>query len=90
MSRTQLDNNTGSEIETGPNQNEEPKSPETQQLVYTRRYPRIGGQFQTRIPKDEPSCRPVPDRFSVDYPHLSMKEADIDQGNSVLSKDGGR
>jgi hypothetical protein len=87
MRRTQSDN-PGSEGEVEPKQDEEPKSPEKQ--LYPRRFPRIGSQFQTRISKDtaEPTGRPVPDRFSVDFPHLSVKDAD--SGQDPLSTDNGR
>jgi hypothetical protein len=92
MRRIQPDNpnNAGSVTEIEPKQDEEPKSSETHQLLYTRRFPRIGSQFQTRITKDEPSCRPLPDKFSLDYPHLSMKEVDMVQEYNALCKGDGR
>ncbi len=52
---------------------ESPRSPEKQ--VIPRRFPRIGGQFQTRIAKStEPLNRPAPDRMSTAYPNVTERE----------------
>jgi hypothetical protein len=42
-----------------------------------RRFPRVGAQFQTRISKSiGQSIRPIPERMSVDFPHISEKDSE--------------
>jgi hypothetical protein len=55
---------------------ESPKSPSSQ--VIPRRFPRIGSQFQTRIPKStDPLERPAPDVMSMDVPYTTVEIAAI-------------
>jgi hypothetical protein len=52
----------------------EPESPEKE--TFPRRFPRLGAQFQTKLPKStEPLDRPPPERFSTEYPHITETEA---------------
>lgn len=54
-----------------PNTPESPDKP-----AFPRRFPRLGIQFQTKIPKsNEPLERPPPESCSADYPHLTETEA---------------
>lgn len=55
-----------------------PMTPEKE--LYPRRLPRIGIQFQTRIPKSTaPSDRPAPFLMSVDFPYLSRDDVQKEQ-----------
>jgi hypothetical protein len=61
---------------------DDPQSPD--RPAYPRRFPRIGGQFQTRISKARDQLeRPLPELMSSEFPHVSEEEF---QGNKDSNK----
>jgi hypothetical protein len=50
--------------------------------------PRVGHQYQTRVPKSVPSApyapnRPAPDKLSAEYPDARLKDIDMKDGDIV-------
>jgi len=61
----------------------------TEKLLYRNIKPKVGSQYQTKIPKQGAalSSRPAPLRFSTDLPHLTVSQAqnenDMDIGEII-------
>ena len=49
--------------------------------TFPRRYPRLGMQFQTKLPKTtRPLLREIPERMSLEYPHLTETNVKQNEG----------
>ena len=56
-----------------PKITDDPQSPD--KPAYPRRFPRLGSNFQTRVPKTkEPLERPPPVQMSAEFPHVCETE----------------
>jgi len=82
MGRTPIVRRKPTTPQDGTHVTDEDSSPTKE--AYPRRFPRLGSQFQTRLPRsNDPLDRPLPKLISREHPHLSDQVDLMDPSSSI-------